>query len=123
MSLGTESQSLRRPRSPFAVPQPIDHQLARLADGIIDYARKANVLHFRYCRRPDSPSSHHTSLQEAVDSLIVELRIASKRPHCQSLAIALLKELASLSHQPPCRNESEQKRVAQIINTALLEIR
>lgn len=123
MPVSTQNQARQNPALPLAAAQSLDDRLSRLAVAVIDYARKAKTLHFRYCRRPNAPSSPHASLAEAIDALSIELRIASQTPGCQALASEFLKELASLGHQPPCQDKQEQRRAAQIINAALLDLR
>lgn len=98
-------------------------ELATLASEILDYAQKARVERFRYCRRPDRPRSPHSTLKQAVQALDRELRDARAKPLCQTRAVDLLRELASLGHQPPCQAKAEQALIAQLVNSALLDLR
>ncbi|MDQ8187852.1 hypothetical protein [Pelagicoccus sp. SDUM812002] len=98
-------------------------ELDALCQRILAYAEKAKVQHFRYCRSPHVPYSRHRNLKQAIQGLHQELEGATALPVCQTLAIDLLRELASLGHQPPCDNSRQQKAAALKINTVLLELR
>ena len=67
--------------------------------------------------------SQNASLFSAVEALFGELQKVRQKPPCQALAVELLRDLASLCHQPPCQNESEQRLATKVIQKALIELR
>ncbi|MBD5778123.1 hypothetical protein IEN85_01265 [Pelagicoccus sp. NFK12] len=115
--------SLRQPSLPEDPPHRREPTLNSLCQQVLAYALKAKVQRFRYCRQPSAPSSPHRNLAEALRALSSELEKAARQPVCQTQAIELLRELASLAHQPPCQSSRQQKAAALLVNAALLDLR